>query len=196
MAFCVDIMQQKSHPQWIYWAFLIGTALLVIIIDQISKAIIIANLELYENWIPIPALARVFEITHTRNTGAAFGMFKSASNIFLIVALIASGVILYYYRQIKGGAWLIRFSMGMQMGGAIGNALDRVTRGYVVDFIHVFYEPHFDYPVFNVADSCIVIGVMLLVFLLWREDRKEKKEAAKTPPLEENLLVPEEEQRI
>jgi signal peptidase II len=175
-------MQESSSSKTttFQWAFLVSVALFIIALDQISKAIVLANLELYETWVPIPALSRVFEFTYTRNTGAAFGILSSASNFFLIIALVASVVIIYYYRQIDNSAWLIRIAMGLQLGGAIGNAVDRIVHGYVIDFIHVFYEPHFDYPIFNIADSSIVVGVIVLMILLWQEERQAKKSVAKS----------------
>lgn len=185
-------MTHKTTP--LQWAVLFLTVLTTITLDQITKLIVVRNLELYERVVPIPALERVFNFTYTRNTGAAFGLFSSASNVFMVIAFIASIVIIYYYRQVEGqtlSAWLMRIAMGMQMGGALGNALDRVTRGYVVDFIHVFYEPYFDYPVFNIADSAVVIGVLTLIFLLWQEDRKKKQ--AENPPVESSVLPAEDQ---
>ena len=186
----------QSKTTLFQWALLFTVALTVILLDQLTKWIVVNNLSLYETYAPIPAFERFFHFTFVRNTGAAFGLFSFAGNVFMVVAVIASGVIIYYYRQVEGkslGAWLMRLAMGMQMGGALGNALDRVTRGYVVDFIHVFYEPYFDYPVFNIADCGVVIGVLMLIFLLWQEDKKRKQ--AEAPP-ESDLVMPEEDQRI
>ena len=76
-------------------------------------------------------------------------------------------VILYYYRQLPERAWLVRLALGLQLGGALGNVVDRLRQGYVVDFLEV---PH--WPVFNVADSCIVVGVVLLGWVMWREERR------------------------
>ena len=161
------------------WAILFGTALLLIVIDQIAKALVVENLLLYETWIPIPAIDDFFEITYTQNTGAAFGLLKSASNAFLVIAIVASAVIIYYYRQLRSRAWLLRVAMGLQLGGALGNAVDRVTRGFVVDFLHVYYEPiGFDWPIFNLADAAIVVGVLVLILLLGREEKSDLPETA------------------
>jgi len=156
------------------WALLFGVVAVLLIADQITKALVVANLALYETWEPIPALRSVFNITYTQNTGAAFGLLPSASNFFLVVAIIASGVIIYYYRQIKEPAPFVRVALGLQLGGALGNAIDRITRGFVVDFLHIFYEPlGFDYPIFNLADAAIVIGVLVLVVLFSFEKQPE-----------------------
>lgn len=152
------------------WSLLFGIAIFIILADQLTKTLVVANLSLYERWIPIDALSRVFSITYTRNTGMAFGMFQSGGMLFFLLAIIASLAIVYYYRKITGNAWLVRVAMGLQLGGAMGNAIDRLTRGYVVDFLHVYYEPHFDFPIFNIADSAVVIGVLLLILILWHTD--------------------------
>jgi signal peptidase II len=178
-------MENQTKTQ--HWVFLGAVVSLVLLLDQVTKALIVANFSLYERWTPIPLLSNFFEITYTRNTGAAFGMFQSAGNIFLVIATVASVVIIYYYRQLPAEAWAIRLALGMQMGGALGNALDRLTRGHVVDFLHVFYRPHFDYPVFNLADSFIVTGVLLLIFWLWRADQQEAKKAQEMTPAESEL---------
>lgn len=162
-------METSTKPQ--HWLFLIAVATSLILVDQLSKAWIVANLGLYESKELIPALADFFTLTYTRNTGAAFGLFQGVSNIFLVIALVATVVIVYYYRKLQGNYWFLRLGMGLMLGGAIGNAIDRVTRGYVVDFLHVFYDPlNFSYPIFNFADAAIVIGVGLLVLLLWGKD--------------------------
>ncbi|MBL1135231.1 MAG: signal peptidase II [Chloroflexi bacterium] len=156
-----------ATPQW---ALLFGVAVQTIITDQITKWIVVQSLDYGETWVPIPALKSIFDITYTRNTGAAFGMAQEFGNIFLLIAVVVVGAIVYYYRKLPTGSWLVRLTLGLQMGGALGNALDRITRGYVVDFFHVH-----GYPIFNVADSSIVVGVVVLVMLLWWEDRKIAK---------------------
>ena len=172
----------KSRQTTLFqWVILFGTAGLLLICDQLSKALVVDRLYLYETWVPVEALKSVFDITYTQNTGAAFGVLPSASGLFLLVAIIAGFVIVYYYRQIRGNAWLLRLVMGLQLGGALGNAIDRVTRGYVVDFLHVFYKPvGFDFPIFNLADSAIVIGVGVLVIILSLEP-EAKQAKNKTP---------------
>lgn len=147
------------------WALLFGVATLSILLDQLTKWIVVQSLDYGETWVPIKTLENIFDITYTRNTGAAFGMAQDASNIFLIVAVIVVGAIVYYYRKLPYGSTLMRLALGLQMGGALGNAIDRVNRGYVVDFFHVH-----DFPIFNVADSSIVVGVLVLVVVLWWQD--------------------------
>lgn len=157
------------------WAVLIGVAVFIFALDQLTKWIVVNSLSYLESWAPISALDSIFEITYTRNTGAAFGMAQDFGNIFLIIAVVVVGAILYYYRQLPEGVWLMRVALGLQMGGAIGNAVDRVQHGYVVDFLHVH-----GFPIFNVADSAIVVGVGLLVITMWWYDRQIAKQ--QTPP--------------
>jgi signal peptidase II len=164
-----------SGATWRQWLLLALVAGLTILADQVSKAYIAAHLALHESWMPLDFIEPVFRITHIRNTGAAFGMFPQGGSIFLIIAVIVSTVIIYYYRQIPGHAWLVRVALGLQLGGALGNVVDRVRQGYVVDFLNVKY-----WPVFNVADSSIVVGVALLALVMLREDMvaaRQKKQS-------------------
>ncbi len=158
------------------WVILFGVAALAIITDQLTKWIVVQSLDYGETWAPIPALKTIFDITYTRNTGAAFGMADELGNIFLLIAVVVVGAIIYYYRKLPTGNWLVRVTLGLQMGGALGNALDRITRGYVVDFFHLH-----GWPIFNIADSVIVVGVVVLVIILWWEDRQIAHEVAENP---------------
>ena len=137
---------------------------MVLLADQSSKYIIVNSLQRYQEWAPIPALRRLFAITYTTNTGAAFGLFPNGSVFFVLIAVTVVLAILVYYRQLATHQWLLRLSLGLQLGGAVGNLLDRLTRGYVVDFIYFKF-----WPVFNVADSCIVVGAAVMAFFLLRE---------------------------
>jgi signal peptidase II len=144
---------------------------MVLLADQSSKYIIVNSLQRYQEWAPIPALRWLFAITYTTNTGAAFGLFPNGSVFFVVIAVAVVLAILVYYRQLATHEWLLRFSLGLQLGGAVGNLLDRLTRGYVVDFIHFKF-----WPVFNVADSCIVVGVALMAYFLLKEGKENPGE--------------------
>jgi signal peptidase II len=159
------------------WLLLIGVALLAILADQLSKAYVVAHLALHESWMPLSFIEPVFRFTHVHNTGAAFGLFPEGGSIFLIIAVIVSSVIIYYYRQLPRDAWLVRLALGLQLGGALGNVIDRVRLGYVVDFLHLEH-----WPVFNVADSSIVIGVALLALVMLREEYAASHESKETRP--------------
>jgi signal peptidase II len=157
------------------WWVLPVAAALILIVDQVSKYLVSSSLELYESWAPIPAVARWFDFRYVTNTGAAFGLFQNGGLFFVIVSIVVSLIILFYSRDLPDGQWLVRLSLGLQLGGAAGNLIDRLRLGHVVDFIDV----HF-WPVFNVADSAIVCGVILLVLLLLRDDLGYRSEAGVT----------------
>ncbi|NDJ75277.1 MAG: signal peptidase II [Chloroflexi bacterium] len=167
-----------------HWWLLFGTAALIIISDQLSKLYIIHRLDHRESWAPIKFLEPVIQFTHVHNTGAAFGMFPDSGFVFLGIALVVTGIIVVYYSQLPPGNWLIRLALGLQLGGAIGNnMIDRVRLGYVVDFLDVEFWPLAEWPVFNIADSSIVVGVLLLAFEMIREERR----LAKATKAEESL---------
>jgi signal peptidase II len=107
------------------------------------------------------------------NSGAAFGLFRNGSTVFAAISIVVSLLILFYHRHLGDGQWLVRFSLGLQLGGAMGNLVDRLRMGYVTDFLDVYVL-----PVFNLADLAILCGVILLVLVLLREDRGQCKGAA------------------
>jgi signal peptidase II len=163
---------------------LILVAALVLVLDQLSKYAVEAAVPLYQSWSPIPALESVLRITHATNTGAAFGMFPDGNLIFAIAAVIVGSAILYYNYILPGGIWLLRLALGLQLGGALGNLLDRLRQGHVTDFIDMGSLWPF---IFNVADFAIVAGVVLLGWLLLQEQLQEyRARQTATPPAEAN----------
>ncbi len=129
---------------------------------------------------PIPALAPFFQITHSQNTGAAFGFLPQAGDLFLLIAVVVVLAMLYYYPRITGSAWINRIAVGLVVAGALGNAIDRLTFGHVVDFIH-YQIPGLISNVSNVADHAIVLGVILLFVVSWRADRAKSEADADSP---------------
>jgi len=152
-------------------------AMLTLLADQITKYLAMTYLAPMVMWAPIPAWGDFFTFTYTTNTGVAFGLFKDLGPLFVGVAVIVIAAIVVYQQQVPDDAWLVRLALGLQLGGAAGNLLDRLRLGHVVDFIHF----HF-WPVFNVADSSIVIGVALLAITMLREERLERGRPAVTQP--------------
>jgi len=167
--------------RYLQHTLLFGIAILVIVADQITKSLIRANLTLLESFTPIPALADFFTLINTTNTGAAFGMFKAGGNIFTIVAIIVVGAIIYYYPRLPDGQIGIRVALGLQLGGAIGNLIDRLLYGPVTDFIFFHWYDRLNAPIFNLADLSITCGVIILALLMWQESRLEKKTQAAAP---------------
>jgi signal peptidase II len=155
---------------------LFAIALIVLVVDQASKSWVIENIPLNTTYDIIPPLREFFVLTYITNAGAAFGLFPQLSIVFTFVALIVSFVIVWYYRSIPVGQWLVRVSLGLQLGGAIGNLIDRLRFGYVTDMFYFRYC-----PVFNVADLAIVTGVGLLMLHLSRTAPKPAEAISATP---------------
>jgi signal peptidase II len=138
-------------------------AVLTLVIDQISKRAVMANLRPGESWNPVAALERWVSLTYVTNTGAAFGLFPDYGIAFMVIAVVVIVTIIFYYRHLPGQQWLIQISLGLQLGGALGNLLDRLHHGHVIDFIDLKV-----WPVFNVADSSLTVGAVILAFCLLR----------------------------
>lgn len=155
------------------YIFLFTIAFLIIALDQITKTFVRQNLEFAQMVIPfgLDWLYPYFYFVHWYNTGAAFGMFQDFSTVFTILAIIVSGLIIYYFPKISREDWHLRLALGMQLGGAIGNLIDRVTIGHVTDFIAVG-----SFPVFNVADASISLGVAVLILGMWIKEREKGEE--------------------
>jgi signal peptidase II len=132
---------------------------LVILLDQYTKHLVRQNVPLNVSWNPIMWLEPIVTLTHVRNTGAAFGLFPELSVVFVLVALAVIVGIIIYYRQLTQVSLLLRIALGLQLGGATGNLIDRLTLGYVTDFVDFRV-----WPVFNVADSAVVVGTALLAY--------------------------------
>jgi len=150
------------------------TALVVLALDQITKywisltlgqADAVHSVEVVGNWV---------RLSYTTNSGAAFGMFPAATIVFTVIAIVAVPVLLLARSYVADRAWWITIVFGMLMGGALGNLLDRVRLGYVVDFIDVGVGS-LRWPSFNIADSSFVVGIILLaIYLSLAGDAPEK----------------------
>lgn len=142
-------------------------AAVVLVADQATKAWILSIWpQPYTGEIPI--IANWLELTYIRNTGVAFGLFSGVPQLFTVTSLlITAGAIWFYLRHLPENHGGLAISLGLIIGGAIGNVIDRVRFGYVVDFIKTFDGR---FPIFNIADSCIVVGVGLMALLLVQED--------------------------
>ena len=163
------------------WMLLIIAAA-TLLADQFTKYLAVTFLAPIKVWAPVPALAHIFTFTYVTNTGGAFGLFKDLAPIFVVVAVVVITVIVIYQRQVPEGARLVRLALGLQLGGATGNLIDRLRlNGHVVDFLHLhYYTPglSLDWPVSNVADIAIVTGAILLAVTMLREERKESVQPA------------------
>lgn len=158
----------RRNYSWLLWLL----AALVFTIDQLTKRLVDRQLALGQSWQPFGSFS-LLRITHVSNTGAAFGILPDRGLFFVIVAIVVSAAIAFYYRRLPSHQWWLFLSLGLQLGGALGNLADRLRLGYVVDFVEVGI-----WPVFNVADSAIVTGVLILAWHFWREDRREQQATA------------------
>jgi signal peptidase II len=150
----------------IYYAL----AVLVLIIDQCSKWMVIHNMELGQS---IPIIPDFFYFTSIRNNGAAWSMFEGQFIFFFIITVVVLAVVIYYMQKLGRKQPLLGTSLGFIIGGTLGNFVDRLIRGEVVDFIHV-YIINYSFPVFNIADSSLFIGVVLLIIYLFLDGKKEQ----------------------
>ena len=144
------------------WLFVLPLA--VVILDQFSKYIVVENMALGES---IPVIEEVFHLTYILNPGAAFGMFAHNRLFFIAIAVIVIGIIIWARREILASPWEVKAGCGLFLGGAIGNLIDRARQGLVIDF--------FDFriwPVFNIADIAICIGVGLIIWNLLKTELK------------------------
>lgn len=160
------------------YGFLFLVATTIVVLDQLSKLWVRTQLEYGEAWAPWDWLLPYARLIHVQNTGAAFGMLQGMNAVFTILAIVVSCVIIYYFPHVPREDWLLRLALALQLGGAVGNLVDRVTEGYVTDFVSVGR-----FPVFNVADASISIGVALLILAMWLKEREQKSHQA--PPSSE-----------
>ena len=151
------------------------TAFAIILLDQITKYYIISYMSVGDS---SPVIPGFFNIAHVRNPGAAFGIFSRSPEIFRTVFLItvttaALILILYYVRMNRERDTLMNLALSLIFGGAIGNLIDRIRFGEVIDFLDFYVGPH-HWPAYNVADSAISTGaVLLLVTLIWKRRGKD-----------------------
>ena len=144
------------------WLFVLPLA--VVILDQFSKYIVVENMALGES---IPIIEEVFHLSYILNPGAAFGMFAHNRLFFIAIAVVVIGIIIWARREILASPWEVKAGCGLFLGGAIGNLIDRARQGLVIDF--------FDFriwPVFNIADIAICIGVGLIIWNLLKTELK------------------------
>ncbi len=138
-----------------------STALLIIFLDQLAKFLIKRSFQTNK---PVPIIKNILDFTYVTNTGSAFGLFKGFNLFFILFSIIVIITIVYFIRTIKKNETALQFPIGLLLGGTIGNLIDRIAYGYVIDFIDFRI-----WPVFNIADSAVTISVVLLIVLLWRK---------------------------
>ena len=141
--------------------------IIIVCIDQATKALIVRSVAHLSSKIIVPGF---FNITHIRNRGAIFGFFSQSDSLILFifltsVSLIALGFVIFYFFKTPSSDRFMKVSLSLILAGALGNLIDRVIRGYVVDFLD-FYVKSWHWPSFNVADTSITVGAFVLIFIL------------------------------
>ena len=163
------------------------TVLLIIatvVLDQVSKLLVVANMELYQSIDVIPG---IFRFTYIHNYGAAFGSMADSRWIFMILSTVAIVAILVFIFWKKPQSKLLLSSLALISGGGIGNMIDRVCLGYVVDFLDFCAFPKLWMWIFNVADACVCVGAgMLALWMILDTIKEEKAKKAASEPAENN----------
>ena len=153
-----------------------GIAIVVILLDQLTKWLVVKNMELGEKitiWDPYIGL-----LSH-RNRGAAWGMLEGQMWLFYVVTLLVVVGIIYFFQKEGKTNRLFAVSLMFLLGGAIGNFIDRIWRKEVVDFVDVLIPViNYDFPIFNVADAALTIGVVLIIIHVIAEEKKNKKKVS------------------
>lgn len=155
------------------YVLVVAVALAIVALDQLTKSLVMSSMQLHQM---IPIVPGFIELTYVRNTGAAFSMFAGSSAafrlpFFTLISLLAGAAIIGFVRSTPASHRVVLLACAAVLGGAVGNLIDRVLRGEVVDFVLVHWHEWY-WPAFNVADSFITIGVVVLLgrALLVREE--------------------------
>ena len=151
----IERQSEESAPKAIWRDWIVAVvALAALAADQVTKYLVRENMAIGESW---PAEG-FFRLTHGTNSGAAFGLFQDQTVILTIASVFAIGFIIYFYRSHGDGSWITSVTIGLLLGGAVGNLIDRLIARRVTDFIDVG-----PWPIFNLADSSITVGITLLI---------------------------------
>lgn len=161
---------------------MVAVGVLVVLADQLTKHWITQYFTTGAPKDPISLLGPNLQLIYDQNTGVAFSLLEGQTVLFLFIALAIAVVGFLYWRTRDSGSLVMKLTFGLILGGAFGNLIDRFSHQYVVDFIHFQIPGRFDYPVFNLADSAICIGVLLLAALLWRMDTGQRKPVSADGP--------------
>ncbi|MDN7244258.1 signal peptidase II [Planococcus shenhongbingii] len=153
-----------------------GIALLIVVLDQWTKWLVVKNMELGER---ISVMDPYLGWLSHRNRGAAWGMLEGQMWLFAIITVAVVAGILWYFHKHATGKPLFQLSLMVLLGGAIGNFIDRMLRGEVVDFVDVLIPViNYDFPIFNVADAALTVGVVLMIIFIIIDEKQEKKKVS------------------
>ena len=144
----------------------LGIGILVFVIDQLVKHLVVSTMHLGQSF---PVIKGIFHITYVLNPGAAFGMLEHQRWFFIVVALAAVLLWVFFYRKLQQESILMRSGAGLLLGGAVGNLADRIQSGLVVDFLDFRV-----WPVFNIADIAICAGAGILIYDIWQRRNEDE----------------------
>jgi signal peptidase II len=162
----ISVAERRLGATWTQWASLATVALSALGADQLTKAIVTSRLDLYDE----VHVVGPFSIHHVTNSGIAFGLFASATSIVILLTSLAVAWMLYFFARSGSRHPILPVALGLVIGGSLSNLLDRVRLGYVTDFLDFRY-----WPAFNLADSFIVIGVLVLLGALMHAEREPRR---------------------
>jgi signal peptidase II len=148
-------------------------AVVVFVFDRITKIAVESSVPLGSS---VDVVGQWVRISHVTNSGAAFGLLPERTTLLSILSVVAVLAIVFYYRRLAADSRLIAATLGMQLGGAFGNLVDRIGQGYVVDFVDVGIPGGVRFWAFNVADSSIVVGIIAVTALLWWQERRQPRD--------------------
>lgn len=157
-------MKNKKHLIIDLFIIIIG-----IVIDLVSKSIVASKMNLYDS---IEIIPHFFHLTYYHNEGAAWGVLQGQQSLFMIITIVALAIMLIYYKSTDGKDRLSQLGIVLMVSGTLGNFYDRICFGYVRDFLD-FYIFGYDFPIFNIADSLLCIGVGLLVLAIFLDEKKK-----------------------
>jgi len=171
----VSVEASESHTASGYRRHLLfyGAIGLLLVLDQLTKAWVTANLMLFDPTDTFPWLAPILSFTYVRNTGVAFGLMQGLGRAYALLPLAVVVAVFFFRRSLPAGDLWVHLSLGLVVGGAVGNVVDRLVRGFVVDFLDVNFWPFRNWPVFNLADSAVVVGVAILMLDTFLTDFEE-----------------------
>jgi signal peptidase II len=151
------------------WKIVLGWVVIILVLDRLTKIIVDRTMSLHQS---IPIIDGLFSLTYVRNTGAAFGILSGSHEAFrlpflILVSVLALGFVVVMLKRLRDQETGLITALAFIIGGALGNLVDRVLYGEVIDFLD-FYWSHYHWPAFNLADSCITVGVLITLYYLIR----------------------------
>ena len=172
----LNLVQKWARRAWL----VLAVAAVILVLDQWTKELIRQSIPDYTSIIPIPALGEYFIFEHVHNYGAAFGILQNQSNLFAVIAVVVSVAMLVYVYRLPPEARMVRVLLGLILGGALGNLIDRLNQGYVTDFVKMGTPGVYYWPNYNIADSAIVVGVIAMGLYVVLDDLRKQRQQART----------------